>query len=154
FVKSPESQDMIETHAKLIYFSSVSGYTHRFVEKLALEDGDAARLPLITREPPRKRKEHLWRMRRPTVEAKDQGVVLKRLIKCLNVKNNRELIQGVIAAGNTNFYDAYCLAGDIISAKTNVPVMYRFELMGTPTDVAKVREGLDAFWQQHSLKQN
>src|SRR5690625_7904323 len=47
---------------------------------------------------------------------------------------------------------AYCLAGDIISAKTNVPVMYRFELMGTPTDVTKVREGLDAFWQQHSLK--
>jgi len=154
FVKSPESQDLVETDAKLIYFSSVSGYTHRFAEKLGFEEGYMARLPLITREPTLYALEPFVLMLPTYGAGKGPGVVPKQVIKFLNVKNNRELIRGVIAAGNTNFYDAYCLAGDIISAKTNVPVMYRFELMGTPTDVTKVREGLDAFWQQHSLKKN
>ncbi|HEY4534766.1 MAG TPA: class Ib ribonucleoside-diphosphate reductase assembly flavoprotein NrdI [Enteractinococcus sp.] len=154
FVRSPESQDMVETDAKLIYFSSVSGYTHRFVEKLGLGEGDAARLPVITRDPTLYALEPFVLMLPTYGAGKGPGVVPKQVIKFLNVKNNRELIQGVIASGNTNFYDAYCLAGDIVSAKTNVPVMYRFELMGAPTDVTKVREGLDAFWQQHSLKKN
>src|SRR5699024_7393040 len=132
FVKSPESQDMIETHAKLIYFSSVSGYTHRFVEKLALDDGDAARLPLITREPTLYAKEPLVLMLPTYGAGKGPGVVPKQVIKFLNVKNNRELIQGVIAAGNTNFYDAYCLAGDIISPKTKVQVRYRLYRRRTP----------------------
>ena len=56
------------------------------------------------------------------------------------------ILQGVIAGGNTNFYEAYCLAGDIISRKCGVPLMYRFELMGTPEDVTAVREGLEGFW--------
>lgn len=51
----------------------------------------------------------------------------------------------MIGSGNTNFYDAYCLGADIISAKTQVPVMYRFELMGTASDVARVKEGLEEF---------
>ncbi|MDN6172767.1 MAG: class Ib ribonucleoside-diphosphate reductase assembly flavoprotein NrdI, partial [Yaniella sp.] len=112
------------------------------------------RLPLITRDPTLYAREPFVLMLPTYGAGKGPGVVPKQVIKFLNVKNNRELIQGVIAAGNTNFYDAYCLAGDIISAKTNVPLMYRFELMGTPTDVTKVREGLDAFWQQHSLNKN
>jgi protein involved in ribonucleotide reduction len=75
-----------------------------------------------------------------------KGAVPKQVIKFLNVKANRDLLQGVIAGGNTNFYEAYCLAGDIISRKCGVPLMYRFELMGTPEDVTAVREGLEGFW--------
>src|SRR5699024_12204517 len=126
----------------------------RFVEKLCVEDGYMARLPLVTREPTRDALEPFVLMLATYGAGEGPGVVTKQVIKFLNVQNNRELIQGVVASGITNFYDAYCLAGDIISAKTNVPVMYRFELMGTPTDVTKVRQGLDAFWQQHSLKKN
>ena len=52
-----------------------------------------------------------------------------------------------IYSGNTNFGQAYCLAGDIIASKLGVPFLYRYELLGTPTDVARVKEGLENFWQ-------
>ena len=52
----------------------------------------------------------------------------------------------MIAGGNTNFGEAYGLAGDIIAAKCRVPMLYRFELFGTPEDVDAVNQGLDSFW--------
>jgi protein involved in ribonucleotide reduction len=56
----------------------------------------------------------------------------------------------VIGAGNTNFGDNYCMAGDIIAAKCKVPHLYRFELMGTPEDVNRVQQGLEEFWTRLS----
>ena len=52
----------------------------------------------------------------------------------------------MIASGNTNFHEGYCLAGYIISRKCQVPLMYKFELMGTPDDVERVRGGLEGLW--------
>jgi len=72
--------------------------------------------------------------------------VPKPVIRFLNVASNRELIRGVIAAGNTNFGTGYCIAGDIVSQKCAVPLLYRFELLGTEEDVANVRQGLERFW--------
>ena len=46
-----------------------------------------------------------------------QGAVPKQVIRFLNDPQNRSLIRGVIGAGNTNFGEAYGLAGDIIAAK-------------------------------------
>ncbi|MNI71797.1 ribonucleotide reductase stimulatory protein [compost metagenome] len=77
----------------------------------------------------------------------------KQVIRFLNDPRNRELIRGVIGAGNTNFADNYCAAGDIISVKCKVPHLYKFELMGTPEDVQRVNEGLEKFWTQLSQKQ-
>ena len=37
--------------------------------------------------------------------------------------------------------------GDIIASKLDVPLLYRYELLGTNTDVARVKEGLEGFWQ-------
>ena len=73
--------------------------------------------------------------------------VPKQVIAFLNNPDNRALCRGVIASGNTNFGQAYCLAGDIIASKLGVPFLYRYELLGTPTDVARVKEGLEDFWQ-------
>jgi protein involved in ribonucleotide reduction len=135
-----------QTAARLIYFSSASGYTHRFVSKLGLSEADTARLPLITKDPTLVATQPFVLVT-PTYGGGDgRGAVPKQVIKFLNVKGNRDLIRGVIAGGNTNFYEAYCLAGDIISRKCKVPLMYRFELMGTPEDVTAVREGLERFW--------
>ncbi len=77
-----------------------------------------------------------------------RGAVPKQVIKFLNHEPNRKLIRGVISAGNTNFGTAYCLAGEIIARKCKVPHMYKFELLGTPDDVRRVKQGLEDFWQQ------
>lgn len=68
------------------------------------------------------------------------------MIRFLNEEQNRKLIRGVIAAGNTNFGEGYAIAGNIISAKCNVPFLYRFELLGTAEDVENVTLGLERFW--------
>ena len=78
----------------------------------------------------------------------EKGAVPKQVIRFLNDERNRSSIRGVISAGNTNFGEAYGLAGNIIAKKLQVPYLYRFELFGTPDDVTAVREGLEQFWIQ------
>lgn len=137
------------TSSRLIYFSSASDNTHRFVVKLGL---DAARLPLFTKEDTLLAQEPFVLLL-PTYGGENRlGAVPRQVIKFLNVKANRELIRGVIGAGNTNFGDTYCLAGDIVAEKCQVPHLYRFELMGTSYDVNRVREGLEEFWTRLSQK--
>lgn len=134
---------MNPTDSRVIYFSSVSGNTHRFVDKLDL---GAARLPVKTQDETLKATEP-YVLVLPTYGGETgHGAVPKQVIKFLNVAENRSLIRGVIAAGNTNFGETYCLAGDIIATKCKVPLLYRFELMGTPEDVDRVHQGLEQFW--------
>lgn len=129
----------------LVYFSSATGNTKRFVEKLGFVN---SRIPLL----PRDEFLHVdkpYVLVTPTYGGGNiKGAVPKQVIKFLNDENNREHCVGVISAGNTNFGEAYCLAGDIISAKLKVPHMYKFELLGTSEDVTKVHEGLKEFWQK------
>ena len=133
---------------RIVYFSSVSGYTDRFVKRLGLP---ASRIPLRPADPPLHIDEE-YVLLVPTYGGGNQrGAVPKQVIKFLNDEHNRSLIRGVIASGNTNFGTAFGLAGDIISAKCKVPYLYRFELLGTAEDVARVREGLEEFWQRRSL---
>ena len=72
----------------------------------------------------------------------------RQVIRFLNDPHNRQLIRGVIAAGNRNFGEAFARAGDVISQKCGVPYLYRFELMGTQQDVENVRKGVNEFWQR------
>jgi protein involved in ribonucleotide reduction len=128
----------------LVYFSSVSGNTKRFIEKLGRP---AVQIPLLAREESL-RVDEPYVLVVPTYGGGDgKGAVPKQVIKFLNDPHNRALLRGVISAGNTNFGSAYGLAGDIIAGKTGVPVLYRFEVFGTPDDVRAVDDGLDAFWQ-------
>ncbi|MDR8018711.1 class Ib ribonucleoside-diphosphate reductase assembly flavoprotein NrdI [Nesterenkonia aerolata] len=137
-----------ETAAQLIYFSSASNNTHRFVTKLGLADDQAARLPLRTKDETLRATEPFVLILPTYGAAGGRGSVPKQVIKFLNVESNRALLRGVIGAGNTNFYDSYCIAGDIVARKCGVPHLYRFELMGTAEDVAVVTKGLEEFWTQ------
>ena len=129
----------------IVYFSSISGNTHRFIEKLGRP---AARIPLHARDEPLQVSEP-YVLVVPTYGGGDnKGAVPKQVIKFLNDEQNRSLIRGVIGAGNTNFGAGYCLAGDIIAQKCKVPHMFRFEVFGTPDDVRIVHDGLESFWKQ------
>ncbi|RJT96906.1 class Ib ribonucleoside-diphosphate reductase assembly flavoprotein NrdI [Arthrobacter frigidicola] len=131
------------TDAPLIYFSSVSDNTHRFVSKLGMH---SARLPLLTKDPTLKALQP-YVLVLPTYGGESgRGAVPRQVIKFLNNEGNRSLLRGVIGAGNTNFGETYCLAADIVAAKCGVPVLYRFELMGTSEDVDRVHQGLEEFW--------
>lgn len=131
--------------AHIVYFSSVSGNTHRFVEKVGLP---ATRIPLHRTDEPLVVDEPYVLIVPTYGGGAHKTAVPKQVIRFLNDAHNRSLIRGVISAGNTNFGEGYCIAGDIISAKCQVPHMYRFELLGTPRDVRTVRDGLEKFWQQ------
>jgi protein involved in ribonucleotide reduction len=132
----------------IVYFSSVSENTHRFVNKLGLR---ARRIPLIdhdggfTVDEPYVLITPTYGGGKQSSGAANGGYVPKQVIKFLNNTANRSHIRAVIAAGNTNFGEEFCLAGDIISRKCQVPYLYRFELMGDSVDVERVRAGLYHF---------
>lgn len=128
----------------LVYFSSTSENTHRFVGKFGFP---TARIPLRRTDPPLTVDEEYVLVVPTYGGGSVKGAVPKQVIAFLNNPDNRALCRGVIASGNTNFGQAYCLAGDIIASKLGVPFLYRYELLGTPTDVARVKEGLEDFWQ-------
>jgi protein involved in ribonucleotide reduction len=139
---------------RLVYFSSVSENTHRFIQKLALP---AVRIPLHGRievdEP--------YVLILPTYgggkangpDPEDGSYVPRQVIAFLNNEHNRSLLRGVIAAGNSNFGAEFCYAGDVVSRKCAVPYLYRFELMGTVDDVEAVRAGLNDFWKSASFQE-
>ncbi|MGV8968489.1 MAG: class Ib ribonucleoside-diphosphate reductase assembly flavoprotein NrdI [Cellulomonas sp.] len=132
----------------LVYFSSTSENTHRFVQRLGIP---AQRIPVRAADAPLE-VDQPYVLIVPTYGGGNEGgAVPRQVIKFLNNLTNRSLIRGVIAAGNTNFGTAYCLAGEIISAKCEVPYLYGFEILGTPEDVLRVRDGLDLFWQSPRL---
>lgn len=145
--EAPPLRDLAPSDSPdLVYFSSVSENTRRFVERL---DRPCARIPL------RPRLEGMIRVANPFVlvvptygGGERAGAVPKQVIAFLNVPENRARLRGVIVGGNTNFGPYYCLAGPVISAKCRVPELYRFELLGTDHDVAAVRSGLTRFWAE------
>jgi protein involved in ribonucleotide reduction len=134
----------------LVYFSSISGNTARFIDKLGTR---SARIPIHGADPPLLVDEPFILVT-PTYgggqgKGEEKGAVPKQVIRFLNDERNRRFIRGVISAGNTNFGEHFCVAGDIISRKCNVPHLYRLEVFGTPEDVQRVSEGLERWQTSH-----
>lgn len=126
----------------LVYFSSQSENTHRFIMRLGLP---ACRIPLALSQRLHHHQPYILVV--PSYGGgSSHGAVPRQVIQFLNDESNRRGIRGVIAAGNRNFGEAYCLAGDIIARKCQIPLLYRFELLGTPDDIAKVKAGVTQFW--------
>lgn len=131
--------------AELVYFSTKSGNTRRFVEKLGLP---ASRIPLSRDDQPL-RVDEPYILIVPTYGDGDPlSSVPPQVIRFLNDEHNRSLIRGVIAGGNTNFGEAFGLAGRVVAQKCRVPLLYRFELMGTAEDVRRVLAGVNEFWKR------
>lgn len=135
----------------IVYFSTKSNNTHRFVEKL---DCDSVRIPIDLDESISVDRDYVLIV--PTYGGggytKDgkvdlHGCVKKQIIHFLNDVNNRTHCLGVISSGNTNFAASFAIAGDIISKKLNVPWLYKFELLGTRYDVENVQKIVDEIFK-------
>lgn len=151
---------------KIIYFSSVSENTHRFISKVVkcsesiyprLMDKNMKPINVPTVESSRLP----LRIKEETIHTDDSFVLVTptyggeskrndngeksvpmQVQKFLSEESNMKNLKGVIATGNINFGAEYCRSGDIISHEFNVPYLYRCELMGTKTDVKNVTMGL------------
>lgn len=135
----------------LVYFSSVTEFTHKFVQKLELP---AVRIPIKAIEASQLIINTKFVLITPTYGAAGKGFVPQQVIKFLNQEQNRHNIVGVISSGNINFLDDYAKAGNVISEKLNVPLMYKFELAGTSDDVDNVNKGLKKFWNTNLTTMN
>lgn len=128
----------------IVYFSNYSGNTKRFVEKLDARFGNIIRIPID------------WNADSPTIVTNrfvlfvptygggsEKSAIPRQVRHFLNIPENRDLLQGIIGFGNTNFGEHYCKAAEMISRKTGVPIIARVEIFGTSEDVQKVQERLE-----------
>ena len=130
--------------SNLVYFSSSSENTLRFVERLGLP---ALRIPLDVKQRLEVTEPYILIV--PSYGGGGiAGAVPAQVIRFLNNPANRALLRGVIASGNRNFGEGFCRAGDIIAQKCQVPYLYRFELLGTEQDIENVHKGVSEFWQR------
>ena len=112
----------------VVYYSTKSENTHRFVAKLDLP---SIRLPI-------KSGDAVTLVERPYVIAFPSygGGASEGSIP------NPDKLMGVIALGNTNFGEAFCLGGRLVSRKCNVPLVGKIEIMGTPEDIVEVKKAI------------
>lgn len=133
-----------ENSPLVVYFSSVTRNTDRFMAKLPVR---RLRLPLKTSQPTPEVTEPFVLVVPSYGRPDGAGSVPPQVVKFLNVAVNRRYLRGVIGAGNTNFGPLFCVAAEKVAVKCTVPLLYKFELMGTEHDVAQVTKGLEEFWQ-------
>ena len=133
----------------LVYYSSESLNTQRFVDKLGFR---SLRIPISPKSPELKIDEEFILIC-PTFAAHDgRGAVPKQVIKFLNDSQHKDLLKGVIGNGNRSFGEYFGYAGTVIAKKCNVPLLYKFELMGTSEDVENVKRGVCSFWRTFDKK--
>lgn len=127
----------------IVYFSSVSGYTARFVEKLGLP---AVRIPLYPK------RDYMPVLESPKVlilptygGGPETRAVPKQVLEFLSTPQNRQNIVGVVGTGNTNFGAAYGLAAKLVAWKLDVPLLNMVELFGTPEEVEETRDRIIRF---------
>lgn len=135
----------------IVYFSSKTGNTHRFVDALKIP---GVRIPMsMTDACPVIDQPYV--LISPCYGNDDgSNAVPKQVIRFLNDSQNRSLLQGVIGGGNRNFGDRFAYAADVIARKCNVPILYKFELSGTSTDIINVRKGMKKLWEALKVKPN
>jgi protein involved in ribonucleotide reduction len=110
----------------VIYYSSLTGNTRRFVKKTGLPAVEIKR----------------------GIKAIEPFVIVTYTIGFGQVpqivdeflKQNGDLLRGVAVSGNRNWGDSYGKAGDIIANKYDVPLLLKFELAGADDDVKTFKE--------------
>lgn len=65
------------------------------------------------------------------------------------IHNNKELLRGISSSGNRIWGNNFGLAADKIANQYNVPILLKFELSGTDSDVAKFLQEVKFIDNQH-----
>lgn len=125
----------------IVYFSNVSGYTKRFVDKLDLP---STAIPLYTRQDTPIMEEPFILVFPSYGTGSFKRAVPKQVIKFLNVEQNRDYLQGIVGTGNRTFGEDYLIGAKLAAHKTGKPLLYGLELFGTEEDKDKVKK----IWKQ------
>lgn len=117
----------------LITYDSRTGNVRRFVQKLPLDHvqiNDELQLdePFIL-----------------VTYTTGFGQVPERVAAFLE-RNGKHLV-GVAASGNRNWGHSFAKSADLIAAQYGVPVVSKFELSGTESDVLLFQERAEQLWQ-------
>lgn len=116
---------------QIVYFTSKTGNTAKFVEKLkrpALEITKG----LIVDKP--------FVLFVPTYAANNgKGSVPSPMITFLNDINNRSKLRAIVGFGNRSFGKNFAIGSEVVSLKCKVPILHKVELFGTPDDVEIVQ---------------
>lgn len=127
----------------VVYFSSVTNNTYRFVEKL---DVPSTRIPIRKQDSPMPVVEEDYLLICPTygggagMVGENSRPVPPQVRHFLRHHDNYRHMMAVVATGNINFGPDYCIAGEVIADRFNIPYIHRLELMGNDDDVAQLRE--------------
>lgn len=136
----------------LVYFSSTSEITKRFVDRLPFESyripvSSAAEIPVM---------DHDYVLVTPTYGAgshKDANAVPKQIMRFLShAFENRVHCVGIIGAGNKNFGEDYILAAKMLSKKLQSPILYDVEFFGTEEDASIATETIERYWLLYAQK--
>lgn len=142
---------MIYVLPTIVYYSSTTENTHRFVKKLQWDD--TVRIPIHVTDDTIPIVSRPYCLICPTYGGgatmmrthADTRPVPPQVRKFLHNPINADNLTAVIATGNINFGKEYCLSGEVIARAYGVPYVYRLELLGTEEDVVAVRNGLMNF---------
>ena len=137
------------SEALIVYFSSVTNNTEAMVNKLGFP---SRRIPLYTYEDTILVDQEYVLFVPTYGGGAHKTAVPKQVIKFLNVEQNRKNCIGVVTSGNKNFGQAYGLAGEVISKKLGVPILYRFEIRGFEKDVETLSKGIEEYFKNPVLR--
>lgn len=117
------------------FYSSTSNLTRRFAEHLAERGRPIADLTIA--EVRKSETDGPWVLLTPSYKAgNDANVTLPAaVLSFLRSPVNRRHLVGIVGTGNRNFGEYYQAAARELARKSGRPILFEFELSGTPEDV-------------------
>ncbi|SDB87667.1 class Ib ribonucleoside-diphosphate reductase assembly flavoprotein NrdI [Shouchella lonarensis] len=120
-------------------FASKTGNVRRFVDKLSFLDCQPLQSTLQVDKP--------FILITYTTGFGDIPLEVRHFLK-----NNHHFLRGVAASGNRIWGNRFAKSADTISQMYHVPVLHKFELSGTPNDVAIFSQEVEALVTKSSTK--
>jgi protein involved in ribonucleotide reduction len=118
------------------YYSSASGLVRSFAERL-----DRPAFNLAEREHRLSEVDGPWVLLTPSYKTGNENndTIPEAVRRFLRSPVNRRRMVGVMGSGNRNFGRHYQMAARQIAAQSRRPVIFEFEIAGTPWDVEECR---------------